>query len=160
MGRKLIGLSVGFLLTISIAFFMIPVEYNSIILWLAPYFGPWLRFFLMYMFLIFANPLTFTANIAIWAVIGVVAGLFVRSLWGAIPVAIFIYGLAFFMLVIGGIRYITSGGDKAQTEAARGQITAALIGLVIVFAAWAIISLVNAFFGINILQLDIPSAAG
>ena len=66
----------------------------------------------------------------------------------------------FFMLVIGGIRYITSGGDKAQTEAARGQITAALIGLVIVFAAWAIISLVNAFFGINILSLDIPSAAG
>jgi hypothetical protein len=65
----------------------------------------------------------------------------------------------FFMLVIGGIRYITSGGDKAQTEAARGQITAALIGLVIVFAAWAIISLVNAFFGIDILSLNIPSAA-
>ena len=65
----------------------------------------------------------------------------------------------FFILVIGGIRYITSGGDKAQTEAARGQITAALIGLVIVFAAWAIISLVNAFFGINILSLDVPSAA-
>jgi len=37
----------------------------------------------------------------------------------------------FFMLVIGGIRYITSGGDKAATESARGQITAALIGLVI-----------------------------
>ena len=64
----------------------------------------------------------------------------------------------FFMLVWGGIRYITSGGDKAQTEAARGQITAALIGLVIVFAAWAIINLVNLFFGINILQLNIPNA--
>ncbi len=101
MGRKLIGLSVGFLLTISIAFFMIPVEYNNIILWLAPYFGPWLRFFLMYMFLIFANPLNFVTNLAIWAIIGFVTGLFVRSLWGAIPVAIFIYGLAFLMLVIG-----------------------------------------------------------
>jgi len=64
----------------------------------------------------------------------------------------------FFMLVLGGIKYITSGGDKGQTEAARGQITAALIGLVIVFAAWAIVSLVNAFFGINILQLNIPGA--
>jgi hypothetical protein len=64
----------------------------------------------------------------------------------------------FFMLVIGGIRYITSGGDKGQTEAARGQITAALIGLVIVFAAWAIITLVNAFFGINIFSLRIPNA--
>jgi len=65
----------------------------------------------------------------------------------------------FFMLVIGGIKWITSGGDKAQTEAARNQITAALIGLVIVFAAYAIINLVNTFFNINILSLNIPPAA-
>ena len=64
----------------------------------------------------------------------------------------------FFMLVLGGVRYITSGGDKGQTEAARGQITAALIGLVIVFASWAIINLINIFFDINILQLNIQSA--
>lgn len=57
----------------------------------------------------------------------------------------------FFILVIGGIRWITSGGDKANTEAARNQITAALVGLVIVFAAWAIIELLQTFFGINIL---------
>ena len=63
----------------------------------------------------------------------------------------------FFMLVIGGVRWISSGGDKAQTEAARGQITAALIGLVIVFAAWAIIQLINTFFGVNIFSLDFPS---
>lgn len=63
-----------------------------------------------------------------------------------------------FMLILGGIKYITSGGDKGQTESARGQITAALIGLVIVFAAWAIINLVSAFFGIDILSLNIPNA--
>lgn len=115
MGRKLIGLSVGFLLTISIAFFMIPVEYNNIILWLAPYFGPWLRFFLMYMYLIFANPIQNVAIIGIWAVIGIIAGLFVRSIWGAIPVAIFIHGLAFLMLIIGIVAMIipllTGGGS-------------------------------------------------
>ena len=66
----------------------------------------------------------------------------------------------FFMLVWGGIRYITSGGDKAQTEAARGQITAALIGLVIVFAAWAIINLIQIFFNIDIISLNIPKANG
>jgi hypothetical protein len=64
----------------------------------------------------------------------------------------------FFILVIGGIRWIASGGDKAQTENARNQITAALVGLVIVFAAWAIVQLVNTFFGINIFELSIPSA--
>ncbi|KKU12183.1 MAG: hypothetical protein UX19_C0005G0015 [Candidatus Woesebacteria bacterium GW2011_GWA1_45_8] len=65
----------------------------------------------------------------------------------------------FFILVIGGIRWITSGGDKANTEAARSQITAALVGLVIVFAAWAIIQLIQVFFGITILgDLTIPNA--
>ena len=56
----------------------------------------------------------------------------------------------FFMLVIGGVRWIASGGDKGQTEAARNQITAALIGLVIVFAAWAIANLIELFFGIDL----------
>jgi hypothetical protein len=55
------------------------------------------------------------------------------------------------MLIIGGVRWITSGGDKAATEAARGQITAALVGLVIVFAAWAILQLIELFFGVDIL---------
>lgn len=64
----------------------------------------------------------------------------------------------FFILVVGGIRWIASGGDKAQTENARNQITAALVGLVIVFAAWAIVQLINTFFGINIFELSIPSA--
>lgn len=64
----------------------------------------------------------------------------------------------FFMLVIGGIRWILSSGDKAQTEAARNQITAALIGLVIVFAAWAIVQLIGVFFGIDIFNLAIPTA--
>lgn len=64
----------------------------------------------------------------------------------------------FFILVIGGIKWIASGGDKAQTEAARNQITAALVGLVIVFAAWAIIALIKVFFGVDVLSLTIPSA--
>jgi TRAP-type C4-dicarboxylate transport system permease small subunit len=63
----------------------------------------------------------------------------------------------FFILVIGGIRWIASGGDKAQTEAARSQITSALVGLVIVFAAWAIVQLINVFFHVNIFSLSIPT---
>ena len=72
----------------------------------------------------------------------------------AIVIAAIIF---FFMLVIGGIRWIASGGDKAQTEAARNQITAALIGLVIVFAAWAIVALINVFFKVDIFSLTIPT---
>ncbi|OGM21460.1 hypothetical protein A2955_02565 [Candidatus Woesebacteria bacterium RIFCSPLOWO2_01_FULL_37_19] len=86
-------------------------------------------------------------------------GITIASVISAVIVLILIIAalVFFFMLVWGGIKWITSGGDKAQTEAARNQITAALIGLVIVFAAWAIISLVQTFFGISILSLNIPN---
>jgi len=65
--------------------------------------------------------------------------------------------LFFFMLVIGGIQWIISGGDKAGSENARKRITSALVGLAIVFSAWAIALLVKALFGIDIFTLNIPT---
>lgn len=64
----------------------------------------------------------------------------------------------FFILVMGGIKWIMSGGDKAHTEAARNQITAALVGLVIIFSAWAILQLIRTFFGVDLFSLEIPKA--
>jgi hypothetical protein len=67
--------------------------------------------------------------------------------------------LTFAYLVWGGIQWITSGGDKAAYEAARGRITAALVGLAIVAAAWALMKLVGFFFGVDILgTINLPSA--
>ena len=56
----------------------------------------------------------------------------------------------FFMFLYGGLRYITSGGDKAQTEAARNILTYALIGFAIVALSFAIMRVIEAFFGISI----------
>jgi hypothetical protein len=61
----------------------------------------------------------------------------------------------FFMLIIGAIQWISSGGDKAAVEAARGRITNALIGLILLFSALAVVNLIEAFFHINILSIDI-----
>ena len=55
--------------------------------------------------------------------------------------------LAFIYLILGGIQWITSGGDKAGMETARNKITHAIVGLVIVGAAWAIMILVQNFLG-------------
>jgi len=75
----------------------------------------------------------------------------------AIAIMFLFAGLIFFfMLVWGGISWVTSGGDKGKTEAARNRITAALIGLVIVFSAWAITVLLETIFGVNILKFNIP----
>ena len=55
------------------------------------------------------------------------------------------------MLIIGGIRWILAGGDEKAVASARGTITAALIGLVIVLVAFALIRLVEIFFSVNII---------
>lgn len=65
--------------------------------------------------------------------------------------------ITFFFLIVGGIKWITSGGDKAQVEEARNQITNALIGLAVVIGAWAIMKMIGFFFGIDPFNLTIPT---
>ncbi len=66
--------------------------------------------------------------------------------------------LAFFYLILGGISWITSGGDKAAMESARNKITHAIVGLIIVGAAWAVMILIQNFLGVQIIggTLDFP----
>ena len=64
--------------------------------------------------------------------------------------------LAFLYLIMGGIQWITSGGDKAGMETARNRITHAIVGLIIVGAAWAIMLLVQNFLGVTILGGSLP----
>jgi len=59
--------------------------------------------------------------------------------------------ITFVYLILGGIQWITSGGDKTAMEAARNKITHAIVGLVIVGSAWAIMALVQNFLGISII---------
>lgn len=61
--------------------------------------------------------------------------------------------LVFAYLILGGIQWITSGGDKGKTEAARNKITAALVGLAIVASSYALMQVVAYFFGINVFDL-------
>ena len=68
--------------------------------------------------------------------------------------------IAFLFLLIGGIRWILAGGDKAAAESARGTLTAAIVGLIIVLVAWAIMWFIEQVFGIAIVSgpLTIPNA--
>lgn len=65
--------------------------------------------------------------------------------------------VAFIFLVWGGLQWILSGGDKAGVESAQHRIQAAIIGLFIVFVAWAIFTIVGQFLGFNITNLSIPT---
>lgn len=72
----------------------------------------------------------------------------------AIIIGILIF---FFIMIMGAIQWISSGGDKTALEEAKKKITNAIIGIVILFSVFAILKLIENFFGISILTLDIGS---
>ncbi len=61
--------------------------------------------------------------------------------------------LVLLYLVLGGIEWITSGGDKGKTEGARNKITAAIIGIIILAAAYALASFVAYIFGFDLTSI-------
>jgi hypothetical protein len=66
--------------------------------------------------------------------------------------------LALIFLILGGVKYITSGGDKGGIDAARGQLIAAIIGLVIALTAFFIInSVLHVFTGLGLNTFTIPT---
>lgn len=76
-------------------------------------------------------------------------GKFIAGLVGVLLV--FATLLALVQLLQGGIGWITSGGDKTALEGARDRITNALIGLVIVFAAWSFYLVILRFLGLSLI---------
>lgn len=61
----------------------------------------------------------------------------------------------FIMLLIGGFNFLFSGGDQKKLEKARGTITNAIIGLVIIVSAYLILRTVSVFTGVNVTQFNI-----
>lgn len=84
---------------------------------------------------------------------------YLQELFPRIVTLILIIGslVFFFYLIIGAIQWTSSGGDKQAVESARGKITNALLGMVILFAVFAIIKILEGFFNTKILTLDIGS---
>ena len=86
---------------------------------------------------------------------GTALGQLISNLVGALFIAGFL--LAFMELLLGGISWITAGGDKQKLELARDKITNAIIGIIIVGATYALTSLVARFFGLNLASLSVPT---
>ncbi len=80
----------------------------------------------------------------------------IGSIFVAVVNIVFYVGIALtvIFLIIGGVRYITSGGSKEGSEAARGMITSAIIGFVVVLGAFAIKAIVTNLLGATIPTVD------
>jgi hypothetical protein len=62
--------------------------------------------------------------------------------------------LTLIFLILGGILWITSGGDKAKIAAARARITFAIVGLIIALVSFFIVSIVGTIFKVNLLGVN------
>lgn len=70
---------------------------------------------------------------------------------GFVMNVVFYVGIAMtiIFLIMGGLRYVTSGGSKEGTEAARGMITSAVIGFIVVVGAFAIKTILVSVLGVS-----------
>lgn len=69
-------------------------------------------------------------------------------------VVVVILGLAglilFIMLIIGGLKYITSAGDPKKVESARNTLTFAIGGLILIALAYLILRFIEEFTGVSV----------
>lgn len=81
---------------------------------------------------------------------------YIGQLWKTISI---VGGLAFILyFLLGGLSWLTAGGDKAKVESAQKQITNAVIGLSIILVSYAIILFIQEALDVNILQPEFPNA--
>ncbi|OGY27604.1 MAG: hypothetical protein A3F33_02355 [Candidatus Woykebacteria bacterium RIFCSPHIGHO2_12_FULL_43_10] len=85
----------------------------------------------------------------------------VGSLLGQVFVFVLVTAsiLLFLYLILGGVQWMTSGGDKVATQAAKDRLTAALVGILIILSVYGVMKIVEAAFGINVLgSIKLPTA--
>lgn len=73
-------------------------------------------------------------------------------------VAVSLVTLALFlMLLVGGFKFLTSGGDPKATESAKGTMTYAIVGLIVIIASYLILKTIEFFTGVSLTEFTIPS---
>lgn len=82
---------------------------------------------------------------------GVPGTLSVGGLFGTVAnVLIFIVGaVSVIVLIVGGLRYVLSGGNAAQVQGAKNTILYAIVGIVVAVAAYAIVQFVFKQVGVT-----------
>lgn len=78
----------------------------------------------------------------------------ISSVIGFLTVVASIWFIIQFLLA--GFSWISAGGDKQAVETARNKMTYAILGLIVVVAAWILAGLMGKIFGLDILN---PGAA-
>lgn len=60
--------------------------------------------------------------------------------------------VALILLIYAGIMYVTSKGDPQKVESAKKTVTYAIVGLIIIFMSFFIVSLISTLTGVDQIQ--------
>jgi hypothetical protein len=63
--------------------------------------------------------------------------------------------ILFILLIVGGFKYITSGGDPKAIDSAKGTITSAITGLVIILVSYLILVLISNITGVDVTKFKV-----
>ena len=64
-----------------------------------------------------------------------------------------IAGVAFMLyFLIGGLSWVTAGGDKGKIDKAKAMMTNGAIGIIIIAVSYAVVWIVSAALGLNVLE--------
>ena len=67
-------------------------------------------------------------------------------------------GLTFFMMfIIGGFKYLTSGGDPKKMASASHTISLSFFAIIGIILSWLILLLIQNFTGVNVTQFKVTS---
>jgi len=61
----------------------------------------------------------------------------------------------FVILIIGGFRFITSGGDPKAVDSAKKTISSAIIGLIVIMIAYLVVVLISKLTGVDITTFNV-----
>jgi hypothetical protein len=64
--------------------------------------------------------------------------------------------VCFIVLLVGGFKFMTSGGDPKKTAAAGATLTYAVLGLIMFIGSWFIMRFIRDFTGVDITTFEIP----
>lgn len=81
--------------------------------------------------------------------LGEVFGNLVRAILGFAGITLFI------LLVIGGFKYITSGGDPKAVEGAKKTLTYAIGGFIILLLSYLVLVLIKVITGVDVTHFNI-----
>lgn len=76
-------------------------------------------------------------------------GRFVDAIWGFGGITLFV------LLIIGGYKYISSGGDPKALEEAKKTLTYAICGTVLLSCAFLILKFIQVFTGVDVTRFKV-----